>query len=307
MEYKDYYKILGVDKSATQEEIKSKYRKLAKKYHPDLHGGDEASQEKFKEISEAYEVLGDKEKRAQYDNFGSSYNFTNGQNFNPNDFGFTYTTSGSSGDFSDFFDMFFGGSKSQNRRENSFKGFSFDNLFGASRNKSARKKTQAPAYKSEMTITVPEAYEGCEKELLFNIGGAQKQITVKVPKGMTEGKKLKVKGSKWGLDSDLLLTIHISGDKRNRLEGLDLITTAKVYPWDAYLGGKVTVSPVSGKLKVNIPKGIKPGARLRVPNRGFKDLKGNTGNLYVEFEIVNPEKLTDEQLRLYKELKDTIK
>lgn len=134
MEYKDYYKILGVDEKASQDDIKKAYRKLAKKYHPDLHPDDEKSQDKFKEVNEAYEVIGDEEKRKQYDTFGSSQNFSNGQNFDPSQYGFggdSYTyTSSDGGDFSDFFNMFFGGGGARSSSARSSSGFDIGDLFG---------------------------------------------------------------------------------------------------------------------------------------------------------------------------------
>ncbi|MFA7533958.1 MAG: DnaJ domain-containing protein, partial [Tissierellaceae bacterium] len=190
MEYKDYYKVLEVDKSASQDEIKKSYRKLAKKYHPDLNPDDSKAQEKFKEINEAYEVLGDEEKKKKYDTFGSGYNFTNGQHFDPSQYGFgghTYTYSTSDGDFSDFFNMFFGGMNDSTGRGGRG-GFDLGNLFGGKR---AGKKP-SPSYESELTITLEEGYSGVEKQVALNIGGESKSLAVNVPKGILPGKKLRV-------------------------------------------------------------------------------------------------------------------
>ena len=139
------------------------------------------------------------------------------------------------------------------------------------------------------------------------MNGKPLNITVKVPKGITTGKKLKVKGEKWGVDGDIVFNITVNPNPTDRLEGNDIVTKAKIYPWDAYFGGSVTVAPVSGKLKIGIPKNAKSGQRLKVKGRGFEDLKGVKGDLYVEFEIVNPEHLNSEQIELYKKLKETIK
>ena len=159
MEYKDYYKVLGVDKKASSQEIKKAYRKLAKKYHPDLNKGDEKSQEKFKEINEAYEVLGNEDKRKKYDMFGSNYNFQGGQNFDPNayDFGnfggfggfgknsgsYTYTTGGSGGGFSDFFNAFFSGGQGS--------GGGFSDIFGGFKN-AGRKSQPRQRYDTDFLI-----------------------------------------------------------------------------------------------------------------------------------------------------------
>lgn len=304
MEYKDYYKVLEVDKNASEADIKSSYRKLAKKYHPDVNGGDEKAQEKFKEISEAYEVLGNKEKRKKYDQFGNSYNFEGGQNFNPNDFGYTYTST-NMGDFSDFFEMFFGGSDVTRTNANTTGGFNFKDIFGGSTQKKRQKARSQ--YSTALNIELSEAYKGAEKHVSLSMNGQPLNITVKVPKGITTGKKLKVKGEKWGVDGDIVFNITVNPNPTDRLEGNDIITKAKIYPWDAYMGGSTTVAPVSGKLKIGIPKNAKTGQRLKVKGRGFEDLKGNTGDLYVEFEIVNPDNLTDEQKNLYEKLKETTK
>ena len=174
MEYKDYYKILEVDKNASQEEIKKSFRRLAKKYHPDLNPNDEVAQEKFKEINEAYEVLGDEEKKKKYDMFGSSYNFTGGQNFDPSQYGFgngytyTYTTSGDGAGFSDFSICFGGDSGS---------GFNINDLFGGAKGGRASRRGYRPerqSYDSELNITLEEGYKGTTKSISLNFGGQRK-------------------------------------------------------------------------------------------------------------------------------------
>ena len=301
MEYKDYYKILGVEKSSTQNEIKSKYRKLAKKYHPDLNPDDEKAQEKFKEINEAYEVLGDADKKKQYDQFGSGYNFNNGQNFDPSQHGFGgYSYTGSSGgDFSDFFKMFFGGSGRSNSRS---AGFDIGDLFGGGGRKGSQR--QSPSYESELDITLEEGYKGTTKNITLNIGGENKSLSVNVPKGILPGKKLKVKGEKWGINGDILFKINFIEDRGNTLDGLDITTKLDLLPWEAVLGDKVTVSTLDGKIKINIPKLISSGKKIRIPKKGYKDMKGNQGDLFIEINIVMPEKLTKEEIKLYKELKE---
>lgn len=299
MEYKDYYEILGVDKKASEAEIKSKYRKLAKKYHPDLNPDDQEAEKKFKEISEAYEVLGDEEKRKQYDQFGA-YGFQGGQNFNPNDFGYTYTST-NMGDFSDFFDLFFGGGDSNSgRKTTSRAGFGFEDIFGG-----AKRKKKRAQYNSNLSISLEEAYKGTEKHVSLSIDGQAINADVKVPKGITSGKKLRTKGEKWGVDGDILFDIRVNSKEDEYLEDLDIIKKAKVYPWDAFFGGETIISPVSGKIKVTIPENVESGYRVRVPKRGFEDLKGNKGDLLVEFEIVNPKELNQKQKKYYEKLKES--
>ncbi|MBC8590353.1 DnaJ C-terminal domain-containing protein [Wansuia hejianensis] len=304
MEYKDYYKILEVDKNASQDEIKKSFRRLAKKYHPDLHPDDKSAQEKFKEINEAYEVLGDKEKKKKYDMFGSSYNFTGGQNFDPSQFGFgngstyTYSTSADGGDFSDFFNMFFGGGGSKG-------GFNINDLFGGRSSRGFKKpKAKKQSYESQLNIKLEEGYKGITKEVSLNIGGQTKNIKVKVPEGILPGKKLKVKGEKWGLDKDILFNINFIEEDRIKLDGLDITLKIDILPWEAALGTKIVVSTLKGKIKVSIPKGMAGGKKIRIPKNGYKDMKNNVGDLYIQINIVNPPKLTKEEEDLYRKLNE---
>lgn len=306
MEYKDYYKILDVDKSASQDDIKKQYRKLAKKYHPDLHPDDEKAHEKFKEVNEAYEVLNDKEKRKQYDTFGSGYDFSNGQNFDPSQYGFggsTHTYTSTDGDFSDFFNMFFGGMGGQrSSRQSSGGSSSFDlgDLFGRGR----APKAQRPSYESELTITLEEGYKGETKNITLNVGGERKSLSIKLPKGILPGKKLRVKGEKWGIDGDILFKINLREDPNNKLEDLNIISKLDLLPYQAALGDKVVVPTLDGRIKISIPKNISSGKKIRIPKKGYKDMKGKRGDLFIEINIVMPDKLSKEEIKLYKELKE---
>ena len=307
MEYKDYYKILGVDEKASQDDIKKSYRKLAKKYHPDLNPDDEKAQDKFKEANEAYEVLGDEEKRKQYDTFGSNADFSNGQNFDPSQYGFgggnSYTySSGEGGDFSDFFNTFFGGGGSRTSSSGSTGGFDIGDLFGSGA-RSSRRTPQRQSYESELNITIDEAYHGANKKMTFNIGGENKPIDIKIPAGILPGKKLKVKGEKWGIDGDILFKINID-EGRDTLDGLNVNKKLDLFPDEAALGGKKVIETFDGKIKITIPKGISSGKKIRIPKKGFKDIKKKTGDLYIEINIVVPQELTDEEVELYKKLKD---
>ncbi len=312
MEYKDYYKVLGVSKSSSADDIKKAYRKLAKKHHPDLNKGNEKSAEKLKEINEAYEVLGDEEKRKQYDQFGSNYDFSGGQNFDPSQYGFdfgnmggngrsyTYTSSGDEGGFSDFFNMFFGGNggfgssgSSQRGSRDIFSGFG------------GRSKPQRQKYDTEISISLKEAYEGAEKALQLNVNGESKTLNIKIPKGILPGKKIKTKGEKIGLDGDIYIKINVI-DEKNKLDGLNITKNISVYPWDAALGGKTFVDTLEGKLKVNVPKGIQSGKKIRIPKKGFRDMKGKKGDLYLIIQIKNPENLNGKQKKLYEELRDSM-
>ncbi len=297
MEYKDYYDILGVAKDASTAEIKKAYRKLAKQYHPDLNPDNNQAQEKFKEVSEAYEVLKDPEKRKQYDTFGSQGNFRGGANFDPSQYGYTYT-SGGGGEFSDFFDMFFGSGGGGGHTG----GFSMGDIFSDFGGR-GRKKKQRQRYDTDLSISILEAYEGTEKKVNLSVGGKNAEVLVKVPKGITAGKKIRVNGEKFGIDGDIYFKIKIRDEQNLKLEGLDFYKTVDIYPWQVALGDKVLVEAPSGKVRVNIPKDSSGQKKLRIPNKGFTDLKGKSGNLYVSFNMVLPKDLTDEEIKLYEELK----
>ena len=291
MEYKDYYKIMGLEKTATQDEIKTTYRKLAKQCHPDLNPDDEKAQEKFKDISEAYDVLGDEKKRKQYDQLGQN-GFSNGQQFDPSSYGFggqqggSYSySSGDGTDFSDFFNTIFGGS--------------------AGRRTSRRAKTPPrQSYESSLEISIEEGYSGTKRDVSLNIEGTTRDITVRIPKGITPGKKVKVKGEKWGVNGDILFKINFRESKELILEGLNLTRKIEVLPWEAYFGQKVVIQTLSGKIKIDIPAKSETGKRMRLPKKGYVDLKGNAGDLYIEISIVNPPVLSEEELELYKKLKE---
>ena len=300
MEYKDYYEILGVDKDASQDEIKRKYKKLAKKYHPDLNQGDKESEKKFQEVNEAYEVLSDEEKRKKYDTFGSNYNMYDGMNFDPSQYGYggnSYTYTYSNGDFdgkgfSDFFNLIFGDGFS-NFSTNNSSSSPFSNM-----NMGNDKKQ----YNTEIDLTVDEAYRGGSKNMRFSLNGKDYDIEIRWPKGITDKKKIKINGNKFGLDGDLLVKINILGDE---LDGLNVTKDIWVYPWEAYFGCKKEVRTLDKKrIKINIPRGIKSGKKIKIPRKGFKDMKGNLGDLYLRVMIENPSSLTREQERLYRKLEE---
>lgn len=305
LKYKDYYEILGVSKDADEKEIKSAYRKLAKKYHPDLHQGDDAAAEKFKEVSEAYEVLSDKDKRKKYDTFGSNYDFSSGYDFDPSQYGYTYTTGGSGADFSDFFETIFGSSRSGG---NFSGGFNINDIFGDLSGKGRRTSNKSRnKFESELSISIKDAYEGTTKNVSLTYNKKEYQVAVKIPKGITRGKKIKVKGEKFGLPGDILFKINIRDEKDLILDGLDITKTQNIYPWDAALGSSQTVETLSGKLKLRIPENFVGGNKMRIPSKGFKDLKGNVGDLYITFNIVNPKNLSEKEIKLYKELQNLSK
>ena len=307
MEFKDYYKILGVDKSATKEEISKAFRKLALKYHPDKNPNNKAAEEKFKEITEAHEVLSDPEKRKKYDTLGANWNQyqTSGGGFE--DFfsqfggrrggGTTFEYSGDFGDmfggssgFSDFFDSLFG--------QRGGRGTDF---YGAQRGKEKGQDFEATLY-----ISLEEAYNGASKEVLIN----EKKLRIKIDPGTKDGSKLRLKdqgsASRSGIVSgDLYLTIKIQKHPFYEIDGDDLYFDLIIDLYTAVLGGKKKVKLINGKtINIDIPKGTDSGKLFRIGNFGLsKQGNGsNRGNLFVRIKIETPKDLSKKESELFKEL-----
>lgn len=309
LKYKDYYEILGVKKGASKEEIKKAYRKLAMKYHPDTNPNDKKTEAKFKEINEAYEVLGDQEKREKYDNFGSQSQFQGGSDFDPSKYGFgqnvryEYSTSGSS-DFSDFFNAFFGGGGGSD--------FDIENMFG-SRGGGFNRGQPYPQVgedaEAEVMITLEEGLNGAKKRISFKIGNETKTINYKVPKGIKEGEKIRLRGQGYrsqsgGNNGDLYLKFKFIKDENIRLEGNDLYVVVELFPWEAALGTQKFVKTLEGTISVKIPKEIQSGKKIRLKNKGYIDKNSNRGHLFLEMKIVNPPKVREELKELYIKMKE---
>lgn len=306
MEYKDYYKILGVDKSASQDDIKKAYRKLAMKYHPDKHQGDKSAEERFKEISEAYEVLGSPEKRQQYDRLGANWKQYQRAGFDPEAYsrrghgGARYHSgdpsdffSGASG-FSDFFDFFFGGERHSG-------GDPFTGGFG-----NFGFEMYQPDMQGEVAITLSEAYTGTER--LIDAGG--ERIKLKIKPGAYDG--LQLKGKRKGRGSqggDIYITVRVQNHPIYERKGDDLYMEAPVDVFTALLGGKLEVQGITGKFKINIPECTSGGRQLRLKGKGMPVYghPGRFGDLYVKLSIQMPERLNEEQRQLAKQLKEGFK
>ncbi len=306
MKYLDYYEVLGVSKNATNGDIKKAYKKLAKKYHPDLNPENKSAEEKFKELNEAYEVLGDEEKRKKYDTFGQNYDFRNGSDFDPSQFGFgngghQYYSTGNASDFSDFFNMFFGGHGNGSRTS----GFDLGSMFSNRKSKAVKGND----VESEMEISLLEAYEGISKTISLNIAGETRTISVKIPAGILPGKKIKIReqgasGSRGGKNGDLLLRIKIKEEKDLKLDGINLIKDLPLTPWEAALGSEVLVKGLKDKVRIKVPERIQSDEKIKLKGFGYKDMNGNKGDMYVRIKIVNPTNLTDEEREIYIKLQE---
>lgn len=282
MNNKDYYKILGVEKSASQDEIKKAFRKLAHEHHPDKKGGNDA---KFKEASEAYSILGDEKKRAQYDQFGSNMGGMGGGNgFNPNDFGF---------DFSGFQN---GGFNGQNVEFDL--GDIFSTFFGGGRMRKGK------SVRVDVDLTFKESIFGADKEVR---AGGNSRITIKIPPGVENGTTLRVSGRgeplEGGQPGDLHVQIYVTPDPRFKKQGMNIVTDAKIPLSMSLLGGEQSIATLDGDMTLKIPERISNGEILRVKGKGVPDERGRRGDLYVRVVVDVSKKLTREARKMIEELK----
>ena len=289
MEYKDYYKILEIDKKATPTEVKKAYRTLAKKNHPDKNLGDKRAEERFKLVNEANEVLGDAEKRKQYDELGE--NWQQNQQQNPNQqyqrgnqnqgFG-----GNNQGDFSDFFEQFFsqqrGGSQQQNQSK------------------------KGGDYQAEMEISLQEAYSGTSR--IIQLENEKLRVTTKPGAYTDQQLRIKSKGAKGSSEAnrgDLFVRIKVVENSKYIRKGNDLYETINVNLYDAILGSDTIIETFSGKLKIKIEAGTQNGKSIRLKGKGMPvyEKSGTFGDFYIMIQIKIPEKLTEKQKELFEELK----
>lgn len=316
MEFKDYYKILGVDKNATTDDIKKAYRKLAMKYHPDRNPDDKSAEEKFKEITEANEVLSDPEKRKKYDMLGA--NWKNYQHTSSDfddfysQFGGRRSHSGSSfefpgdlgnifenlGGFSEFFESFFGG-RSRSQESN------FD--FGTNKSKSKSKsKSNAIDVEADLNITLEDAFNGCERQI--NVDG--KKLKIKINPGIKDGQKLRLKSlgrsrTEGGPKGDLYLKVHILKHPFYEIKDDELYFNLDIDLYTAVLGGKESIKTLDGKrINLDIPAGTESGKTLRLKNLGMIKEDGTRKDLFIKVHVTIPKNLTEEEKNLFRKLKD---
>ena len=292
MDYKDYYKVLGVERKASADEIRKAYRKLALKYHPDRNPNDKAAEDRFKEINEAYQVLSDSDKRARYDQLGSEYSNWQ-QRGAPGDFNWGNWSSrggtrvnmddlnqmfGGEGAFSDFFRSIFGG-------------------MGASAPTGGRARSSR-GMEQPVTISMDEAYHGTARQLQSE----QRRMEVRIPAGVKSGSKVRVAGGSPD-GSDLYLVLDVTSDPRFEREGDNLRTTAAVDVFKLLLGGEAEVETMAGKVKLSIPAGTQPDQVFRLAGRGMPHLnkKDVKGDLYVKLKVQVPKYLSPKQRELLEE------
>src|SRR2546423_3660856 len=312
VQFRDYYETLGVSKSATDDEIKSAFRKLARKYHPDVAKDKKAAEEKFKQINEAYEVLSDPEKRQKYDQLGANWNQPGGfqpppdwgGGFQQAPGGGFYQSGGDGGGvqfefggtgFSDFFEAFFGGGHGRS----AFGGFG------------GREATAERGADVEADILVPleEALHGSKRTVSLRRAGSNKveKYQVKIPKGVHEGQRIRLAGqgetgARGGTSGDLFLRVRLAKHPDFSVEGSDLIHEEKIAPWQAALGTQLEVPTLEGNVRLKIPPGTQGGQRFRLRERGLPGVSGKRGDLYVVVQINVPKKITEREKEIWGEL-----
>lgn len=314
MEYKDYYKILGVDKNADEKEIKRAYRKLARQYHPDVNPDNKEAEARFKEANEAYEVLGDADKRQKYDRLGANWNAYQSAGRDPSGFDWSQWTTGGAGGprvnvqygdlnemfgqggFSDFFQSIFGGGLG-----GQYGGGAPFNRGGQYQPRPARGQN----IEHPVEITLEEAFSGTQRVLSMD----NRRIEVKIPPGVRTGSKVRVAGEGYpgaagGSAGDLFLVVQVAPHPLFERKDDDLLTETTVNLTTAVLGGEATVATLTGKATLNIPAGTQPGQLIRLRGQGMPHLRepSQRGNLLVKVQVRLPKQLSDRERELFQEL-----
>ena len=285
MKFKDYYKILELDNSKVSiEQIKSAYRKQAKKYHPDVNVGNKLAEERIKDINEAYRTLSNTTLKRKYDR---TWNY----NVRSRERKARQKTSG------DFLNMFFGNNEIKEELE-----------------QSKLPPVRGEDIETEINIKIEEGFYGADKKIaLKDVDGKTKTITIKIPEGIQNDEKIRLigqgkQGKNGGKNGDLYIKINIENNKKYTLNGNDLYTIIPITPWEAALGTKAKVRSIDDtKTQIYIPNGIKSGEKIEIPHKGYKNINGERGNLIVQVQIVVPEKLTKEEKDMFKKLKEISK
>lgn len=293
MIFKDYYKILDLSNSkVSMEDIKTAYREQAKKYHPDVNVGNKLSEERFKDINEAYKVLSTPASKRKYDRMWNNH-------IGKKNIKYEESKRGSGSIFSDFFNMFFGETNKDQQDTN----------------KSIKKKSKKQPIKGEnvetsIDISIEDGFYGTSKKIsLRTVEGKMKSFDVKIPAGIRESEKVRLLGQgksgiNGGKNGDLFINIHIKNDNRFKIKGYDLYTDLLLTPWEAALGTKVNIKGIDDESMVYIPSGVQSGEKVTIPEKGYKDAKGGRGNLVANVKVMVPKRLSEDEKEIYSKLKE---
>jgi curved DNA-binding protein len=334
VKFKDYYEVLGVPRTASDEEIKKAFRKLARQHHPDVAKNKKEAEERFKEVNEAYEVLGDPAKRKKYDELGA--NWKAGAEFRPppgwetfsggsfagtrgQEGGFEFQFGGTG--FSDFFEQLFG-SMGRGRGFEGHTGFAEENLAERGRDiegdilvtleEAERGSVRSVSVRHQTPCESCDGAGGRRRAICRACGGTGRinktdQYQVKIPAGVTEGQRLRLAGrGEAGLAGaaagDLFLRVRLAKHPDFEVEGHDLVHETELAPWEAVLGAQVSVPTLAGQVNIKIPPGTQTGQRLRVRRRGLRDREGERGDLYVVVSVQLPSRVNDRERALWEQL-----
>lgn len=295
MDYIDYYKILGVAKNASEDDIKKAYRKLARKYHPDLNPNDKEANKKFQQINEANEVISDPEKRKKYDQYGKDWQHADqfeqakrSQQRPAGSWEGTFTGGNEEGDFSDFFESLFGRSSG-----------------GGTRGRSRQTKFRGQDISAELSLNLTDIYTTHQQT--FTING--KNIRITIPAGVENGQKIKIAGHgepgiNSGPNGDLYIAFKIINNTKYKRSGNDLYTDVDIDLYTALLGGEITIDTLSGKIKLKVNPETQNGTKIRLKGKGLPLYKkeGEHGDLFVTYHVKLPTNLTEKQKELFGQL-----
>ena len=309
VKFRDYYEILGVSRTAKEEEIKKSYRKLARKYHPDLNPNNKQSEEKFKEIQEAYEVLGDADKRKKYDQLGA--NWKNGADFTPPQnwggpggggfqgtinmedlFGRAGQQGGGGGTFSDFFEALFGGMGGMGGMGGAETG---------RRTRAGGRTSRAQESETELTLPLEDMHRGTTRKLTIRLGNAEKTIDIRIPPGARNDSQIRIPGGGPN-GGDLFVRLRQEPHSKFTVKGDDTEIEVAITPWEAALGANIQVPTLDGKAEIRVPAGVASGQRIRLRGQGMNVRGGGRGDHFVRLKIVLPKELTEAEKKLFEEL-----
>lgn len=289
MIFKDYYKILGLPNSnVTTEQIKQAYREQAKKYHPDINTTSNFSEERFKDINEAYKTLSNTSTRRKYDKMWNSRIGKKQKNRGQ-------AKKEKKSAFAEFFQMFFGEIKNNKAKSEDIN--------------DGKAPIKGENIETEITVSIFDAFYGVEKKLALRaVNGKMREFNIKIPAGIRNEEKIRLMGQgkpgeNGGKAGDLLVRIHIENDKKFTVNGVDLIKNLYVTPWEAALGTKLNISSIDEEILLYIPQGTQCGESLKLKEKGYLDGKGGRGDLIINIQIMNPTDITEEEKKLFEQLK----
>lgn len=308
VKFRDYYEILGVSRTAKEDEIKKSYRKLARKYHPDLNPNNKQAEEKFKEIQEAYEVLSDADKRKKYDQLGA--NWKNGADFTP-----PPNWGGGGGGFQGTINMedLFG--RASQQRGSAFSDF-FEALFGGMagmgspggadaetgrRTRAGSRASRAAESETELPLPLEDMHRGTTRKLTVRLGNAEKTIDIRIPPGARDDSKIRIPGGGPN-GGDLYVRLRQHPHPQFTVKGDDTEVEVPITPWEAALGANIQVPTLDGRADIRVPPGVASGQRLRLKGQGLNVRGGGRGEHFVRLKIVVPKELSDAEKKLFEDL-----